>query len=393
MQANLKLPVVLVGAVAVLALGLSLGDIFHGQFYNPLAGRPSQQLSAANLASLNDIYGVLQRHYDGKLDQAKLLDGARSGLVAATGDPYTSYLTAKDAKTLQDDLDGQLSGIGAEIGIKNNFVTVVAPIDETPAARAGLKPQDIIARINDEDTTGMSVDTAVSKIRGEAGTTVKLKLIRGSQPAFDVSITREQITVKSVKWELKPNNVGYIEVSRFGSDTTSLIDQASVDLKAKGARKIVLDLRNNPGGYLEAGVAVASEFLPKGKLVVEQRRGSKSIDKQTAYGGGDLVGLPMIVLVNGGSASAAEIVAGALRDAKAATIYGEKTFGKGSVQEIKPLPGGAEVKVTVAHWYTPAGVNIGREGIKPDIEIKQTPEDYSADRDPQLDAALAKLSQ
>lgn len=371
--------------------GVLVGDFYHGRFYNPLVRRTSQ-LTAANLASLNDIYGLLQRNFDGNIDQSKLLDGARAGLVASAGDPYTVYLSAKEARALSDDLNGQLSGIGAEIGIKNNFVTVVSPIDDTPAARAGLKAQDIIARINDEDTSGMNVETAVGKIRGKAGTDVKLKLVRGNLPPIDVTITRADITVKSVKSEMKPGNIGYIEISRFGPDTSSLVERAASELKSQGAKKVILDLRNNPGGYLESGVAVASQFLPKGKLIVEQRRNGRSIEKQSAYDGGNLIGLPTIVLVNAGSASAAEIVAGALHDNQAASLYGEKTFGKGSVQEIKTLPGGAELKVTVAHWYTPGGININKEGIKPDTEVKQTPEDYNANRDPQLDAAIAQLS-
>jgi carboxyl-terminal processing protease len=312
--------------------------------------------------------------------------------VAAGGDPYTTYMDAKESKALADDLGGKLSGIGAEIGIKNNVLTIIAPIAGTPAEKAGLRAGDMIARINGEDTSNMGVDTAVSKIRGKADTQVTLKIGRAGTPeAFDVTITRANITVPSVTWSMKNGNVAYIKVSRFGDDTTTLIEQAATELKGQGAKKVILDLRNDGGGYLNAGVAVASEFLDPGKLVVEERTGGTSRDKLTATGGAQLGGLPAVVLINGGSASASEIVAGALHDNKAAQLVGEKSFGKGSVQEIKTLPGGAQLKVTVAHWYTPGGVNINKEGIKPDVEVKLTTDDYNAGHDPQLDKALELL--
>lgn len=343
--------------------------------------------------SLNSIYGLMQRNFDGKIDDQKALDGAKAGLVAAGGDPYTAYLDAKSAKALSDSLGGKLSGIGAEIGIKNNILTVIAPIEGTPAAKAGLKTGDLIAKINNEDTTDMTVETAVSKIRGEAGTKVTLKLVRtGTPDPFEVTITRADITVPSVTSSLKNGNVAYIKISRFGTDTADLVDKAAESLKSQGATKVVLDLRSDPGGYLDAGVAVASQFLPEGKTVVSERKdGKQQGSPMVAAKGGKLIGLPAIVLIDEGSASASEIVAGALHDNKAARLVGEKSFGKGSVQEIKNLPDGAQLKVTIAHWYTPGGVNINKEGIKPDVEVKMGNEDFNAGRDPQLDKALELL--
>ena len=381
-------PLVLVAGGLIIAVGaFSAGGTSYGQVSNLLAP-PTKQ---ADFSSLNEVYGLMQRNFDGEIDEAKVIDGAKAGLVAAGGDPYTTYLDAKAAKQLADDLTGKLSGIGAEIGIKNSVLTVISPIADSPAAKAGLKAQDIIARINDEDTTGMSVESAVSKIRGDKDTTVKLKVIRSGEDPKDLTITRAEINVPSVKWSLKNGNVAYIQVTRFGPDTTQLVNQAARELKSQGARKVVLDLRNDPGGYLDAGVDVASEFLPQGKLIVEEKTGGKTKEKLTSKPGADLVGLPTVVLINGGSASASEIVAGALRDNNAAQLVGEKTFGKGSVQEIKNLPGGAQLKVTIAHWYTPKGVNINKEGIKPDVEVKLSTEDYNASRDPQLDKALELL--
>lgn len=383
-----------------LALGLTVFAIAYGSYIfggitggvTPLDARFFKFTHKADFSSLNDVYGLMQRNFDGQIDDTKALNGAKAGLVAAGGDPYTAYLTADEAKSLNDSLTGKLSGIGAEIGLKNNIITVVAPIDDTPASRAGLKAGDIIARINDEDTTNMTVETAVSKIRGPKDTKVILKLIRqGTEEPFDITITRDDITVPSVKWSMKNGNIAYIDVSRFGPDTEKLVDQAASELKSQGATKVILDLRNDPGGYLDAAVGVSSQFLDTGKPVVEEKTGGKSINKLTARQGAKLRGLPTIVLINGGSASASEIVAGALRDNQAAKLVGEKSYGKGSVQEIKNLPDGAQLKVTIAHWFTPAGINIDKEGIKPDVEVKLTTDDYNASRDPQLDKALELL--
>ena len=378
--------VLIVVIIAVVSFGA--GDRLHGYNLNPFAKQPDR----IDASSLNDLYALMQRNFDGTIDTNAALEGARKGLVAAGGDPYTVYMNAEESKSLSDDLSGKLSGIGAEIGIKNNFLTVVAPISGAPAEKAGIRAQDLIAKINGEDTTGMTVDKAVSKIRGKAGTTVKLTILHvGGTETADITITRADINVPSVKWSMKDGGIGYIQVSTFGTDTTELIQRAAGEIKAQGATKVILDLRNDGGGYLDAGVSVAGQFLPEGKIVVSERTDGKTVDTLTSRGGGQLVGLPMVVLINGGSASASEIVAGALHDNGVAKLVGEKTFGKGSVQEIKTLPGGAQLKVTVAHWYTPKGVNINKEGIKPDVEVKLSNEDYNASRDPQLDKALELL--
>ncbi len=379
--------VLLASGLIIAAVSFTAGDFARHTQYDPF----HPVTSAIDFSSLNDIYGLMQRNFDGKITPQAALDGAKKGLVAAGGDPYTVYMDPTESKALSDQLNGKLSGIGAQIGIKNNYLTVIAPIAGSPAEAAGLKPADIIAQINGEVTTGMSVDTAVAKIRGTAGTKVTLKIARGATPLFDVTITRADLTIPSVTWSMKNGNVGYIEISTFGTDTTDLIAKAAADLKNQGAKKIILDLRNDGGGYLDAGVAVASQFLPEGKLIVEERTNGKSTNKLDSQGGGLLVGLPTVVLINGGSASASEIVAGALHDNKAAKLVGEKSFGKGSVQEIKQLDGNAQLKVTIAHWYTPAGININQAGIQPDVTVSLTPEDFSASRDPQLDKALQLL--
>jgi carboxyl-terminal processing protease len=381
----------LVGLLAVVVI--AAGAFYAGNTYTGTITLPGQKPAhQADFSSLNSIYALMQRNFDGKIDDQKALDGAKAGLVAAGGDPYTVYMDAKSAKQLSDDLTGKLSGIGAEIGIKGGILTIIAPLADTPAEKAGLKSGDLIAKINNEDATNMTVDTAVSKIRGKAGTDVTLKIVHaGAQDPTDIKITRADITVPSVKSELKNGNVAYINITRFGPDTIDLVSKAADDLKAKGATKVILDLRNDPGGYLDAGVGVASQFLDSGQLVVEERTNGRSTDKLNSTGTGKFKGMPTVVLINSGSASASEILAGALHDHKVAQLVGEKSFGKGSVQEIKNLPDGAQLKVTIAHWYTPNGVNINKEGIKPDTEVKLTTDDYNANRDPQLDKALEIL--
>jgi carboxyl-terminal processing protease len=346
--------------------------------------------SKADFSSLEEVKSKLKEKFDGQVTDQQLLDGAKAGIAAAAGDPYTVYLDANATKALKDDLSGTLSGIGAEVGIRSSQLIIISPIVDSPAAKAGLRAKDQIGKINDEDTTGMSLDQAVSKIRGPEGTTVKLLIGRDGGQPFEVTITRAVISVESVKSSMKAGNVGYIQVTRFGEDTSAKVIQAASDLTAQGAKKFILDLRNDPGGYLETAVEVAGVWLDR-KVVVEERRGDKVTKSHTSVGRGSLVGVKTIVLINSGSASASEIVAGALQDHQAATLLGEKSYGKGSVQELVTLSDGANLKVTVAHWYTPKGKNINKEGITPDTEIKMTPADLDASRDPQLDKALELL--
>lgn len=347
--------------------------------------------NAQDFSSLNDLQATLERKFDGNVDAAKALDGAKAGLVASLGDPYTTYLTKKQAQELADDLKGNLSGIGAEIGFRNNQLTVIAPIANTPASKAGLQPKDTIVKIDGKDPSGLTLDEAVSKIRGKAGTDVTLTIVRGNAAPTDVKITRADIIVPSVTWK-KQGDIGIITVARFGDDTVDLVKQAASELNAQGTTKYVLDLRNNGGGYLQAAVGVSNVFMDN-KVVVEERKDGKTTDKLSTNSGGALVGKPVVVLINGGSASASEITAGALQDQGIAKLVGEKSFGKGSVQEIIDLAGGAQLKVTVAHWFTPKGRGIDKKGISPDVEVKMTTEDINAGNDPQLDKAKDLLNQ
>ncbi|MDO8507431.1 MAG: S41 family peptidase [bacterium] len=330
--------------------------------------------------------------FDGNLDPQKMLYGAISGMVQSTGDPYTEFFTPDEAKNFENDLSGTFSGIGAEIGIKNDKLTVIAPLPDSPAAKAGLKAGDYIKKINDESTTGMPVDTAVMKIRGQEGTDVKLTISRADKDQ-DYTIKRAKIDVKSVKYSID-NGILKITVSRFDKDTATLIREAEDAGMSQNVRGVVLDLRNNPGGLLDSAIDVSSEFIEKGTVVSEKEEKSGKSTASKASGNGKMTDkgkYPLVVLINKGSASASEIVAGAIHDNGRGQLVGEKSFGKGSVQELENLPDGSELKITVAHWYTPKNININKAGITPDVVVELTDADFNANRDPQMDKALEIL--
>lgn len=386
-------------AIVFFAFGFFVNAYGPKVAVGPNAVNQKNNIDLTKFWKVNDI---LHEKFDGDISAEKQSEGAIAGMVASLGDPYTTYLDEKSNTELSNQLAGKLSGIGIEIGLKNNRLTVVAPIDGTPADKAGLRAGDIIVSINDQDTSSMTVDEAVTKIRGDKGTQVKLGVVHPGSSAQDITITRDDITVPSVSYEIKPNNIGYIKIRTFGNDTASQIENISSEFASKGIKAVVIDVRDNPGGYLDSAVKISSEFLKEGVIVKEKSKHSK--DKTfTASGGGKLTDVAVIILVNGGSASASEILAGALHDNERATLVGEKTFGKGSVQEIVCLANGGltissncksdSLKVTVAHWFTPDGINISKEGIKPDVEVKLSNEDYNANLDPQLVKALEVAAQ
>jgi len=342
-------------------------------------------------AGLNELYTKLTANYDGDLTDAELLEGLKEGLAEATGDPFTEYLSVEDTESFNNDLDGKFEGIGAELGKEGNFVIIVAPLKGAPAAAAGVLPQDIILEIDGEDATGISITEAVNRIRGPKGETVNLTLVREGE-RIETPIVRDTITIDSVEWELLDNSVGYIAISRFGSDTVALARQAAGELTGQGATKIILDMRGNPGGLLDAAVDISNIWLKDGQIILEEKHDGKVVESYKAQGDAILGGVPTVVLVNQGSASASEIVAGALQDNGAATVIGQQSFGKGSVQRLIPLNSGGSLKVTIARWFTPSGINIDKEGITPDTIVELTAEDREADRDPQLDSAIESLT-
>lgn len=386
----LKILTVLILTMTVFGGGVAVGRGDLHLRYLSIA-KTSSGTTSLDYSSVDQLYSLLKADFDGQLDPSKLLDGLKTGLVDAANDPYTAYFNPADAKTFDEELTGSFTGIGAELGTDaNKNIVVVSPLSGYPAEKAGLKPKDIIAAIDGQSTTGLSVDKVVQKIRGAAGTTVKLTISRGTDKPFELSITREQITIPSVKSSVDAG-IGYLKISQFTTDTTKLAQAATADFKAQGVKALILDLRGDPGGYLKTAVEVSSLWLDKGKTVVSERRGGQTLSTDYALGGNILKGMPTVVLINGGSASASEITAGALRDNGVATIVGEKSFGKGSVQQVENLPGGGELKVTIARWFTPAGKNIDKQGIAPDINIVMSDSDANAGKDPQKDRATAIL--
>lgn len=336
---------------------------------------------------LQEIYEKLKKNYDGDVSKEALLDGLKKGAVAAVGDTYTEYMSPTEAKDFNADLDGKFEGIGAELSQESGLIVIVAPIKGTPAEKAGLQPQDIIVEINGESATELTVTEAVKKIRGEKGTEVKLGIVREGEK-LEFAIVRDTIDIASVEWKVE-GDIGTITISKFSSDTTELSRKAAKEFADKGIKKVILDMRGNPGGLLEQAVGVSEIWLEKGSTILDEKRGEEVVQSFKSEKDPIFKDVKTIVLINEGSASASEIVAGALRDNNKATLMGEKSFGKGSVQQLLELSNGGALKVTIARWYTPAGKNIDKEGITPDSEVVRSSDDIKNKRDPQLDAAKA----
>ena len=345
--------------------------------------------SSLDFSSVDEVYAALKENYDGSVDPTKLIDGLKTGLVQAAGDPYTEYFNVDDSKSFNEQLTGSFEGIGAELGMSDKNVDIISPIAGSPAEKAGIRPKDIIIQVDGKSVDGLTIDAVVRLIRGKAGTDVKLVLARDGN-RVEVTITRAQITIPSVKWEER-GTTGILTVSRFSDDTPGLAAQAAAEFKAKGVTGVVLDLRSDPGGLLDSAVKLSSLWLPEGQTVLKEKRAGVVQHTYTALGNPVLNGIKTVVLINEGSASASEITAGALHDDKAASLMGTKSYGKGSVQQVLQLKGGGTLKVTIARWYTPNDKNIDKEGITPETIVNITADDLKAARDPQLDAALAAV--
>lgn len=345
-----------------------------------------------DMTSVQQVYASLKDQFDGKLDAQKLIDGAKKGLVNAAGDQYTVYFTDAEAKDFENNLDGKFSGIGAELDKKDNNLIIQSTLDGSPARKAGLQSGDIIVKVNDQDATKWSIEQAVSAIRGDKGTTVKLSVVH-DQSLKEVSIVRDNIVDPSVKTDIiAGGTIGYMRISRFADDTASLAKSAAADFKQKQVKGVIVDIRADGGGYLTAAQEVSSLWLKQDDVIVQERRDATVVDTLKATGSNLLGGVPTVVLMDSESASASEITAGALHDHGAAKLVGQKTFGKGSVQQLVDITSGGKLKVTIAKWFTPNGVNISKEGIKPDVEVQITSADVTAGRDPQKDKAIELLS-
>jgi len=372
------------------ALGYVAG-VYHYQIeaaIGPVFGYNAHS-GEIDLSSVQQTYNKLAANYDGKLDITKLTQGANRGLVDAVGDTYTMYMSPQEAGEYNDTLAGNIgAGIGAEVGIRNNKITIFRTLADNAAVKAGIMANDIVLEVNDQSTEGWTVVQAVGQIKGEAGTTVKLTILRGSETR-DYTITRQIINNPSVESSIV-NGIGMLKIIRFDTETGSLVRLAAQDYKKQNVKAVILDLRNNGGGYVNAATDVAGLWLD-GKVVVTQRSGSVVKDTLRTGNNALLADIPTVVLVNSSTASASEIVAGALQDYDVAKLVGDNTFGKGSVQELLPLLDGAELKVTIAKWYTPNGKNISDGGIAPDVIISLTQADIDGNIDPQLNAAKTQL--
>jgi carboxyl-terminal processing protease len=341
-----------------------------------------------------EVWNIIDENYVYQpIGQTEMLYGAMIGSVASLGDPHSVFFDPEITQEFTEELQGSFEGIGAEIAIKNDRLTIVAPLPESPAQKAGLRNGDKVYAIDGEDTTGVSLDYAVSKIRGPKDTEVILAVSRdGIEDLEEIKIIRQTIDIDSVLWEMKPGNIAYLELRYFNEDTASDFDQAVFEIVSKNPKGIILDLRNNPGGFLETSILIASEWVEDG-VVVYERASDGKLRKHKAEGIARLKDFKTLVLINEGSASASEIVAGALKDNNLAILMGETTFGKGTVQRMFGLDDGSSIKLTVAEWLTPNENTIEGQGIDPDTVVELTEEDFNNDLDPQLDKALEYFNQ
>ena len=338
-----------------------------------------------DLSSVQKTYQELIANYDGKLDTQKLIYGANRGLVEAAGDPHTAYMDPDETKEFDKSLSGQIGGgIGAEIGLRNNKPTIIKPLENSPAQKAGIKAGEAIVKVNDEASSDWSVEKVVSKIRGEVGTSVKLTLLSDGKTR-EVSVVRQNIVSPAVESEVD-GEIGILKVNRFGDDTVSLSRKYASEFVEKGVKKVILDLRNNPGGTVGAAQGLLGIWLDN-QIAMTERRGSEIVKTLRTTGTPILGNMKTVVLINGNSASASEITAGALREYGKATLVGQKSYGKGSVQIVLGLPGGSQMKVTEARWYTPKGKNIDKTGIEPDVKVDLSSDDVNNNVDPQMDKA------
>jgi carboxyl-terminal processing protease len=363
-----------------------------------LLGSSAKAAASDTYRQLNlfgDVFERVRSDYVDKPDDSKLVEAAINGMLAGL-DPHSSYMDPKSFRDMQVQTRGEFGGLGIEVTMEDGLIKVVAPIDDTPAAKAGILANDIITMLDDEAVQGMTLNQAVDKMRGPVNTKIKLTIVRkGTDKPLVVNITRDIIRVKSVRSHSEGTDVGYIRITQFNEQTTDGLKEAIADLKTQlGADKIkgyILDLRNNPGGLLDQAISVSNAFLNKGEIVSTRGRSSDETQRFNARPGGDLTGgKPLIILINGGSASASEIVAGALQDHKRATLVGTRSFGKGSVQTIIPLgAGNGALRLTTARYYTPSGRSIQAKGIVPDIEVLQdVPDELKTRTDTKGEASL-----
>lgn len=387
----------------IFIIAFLLGVAFHQAILPQLSDKtensPERYSGEKNRPDINfdefwEVWDFVKESYVDaqKVTDEKLYYGALAGIVSSVNDPYSVFLEPELSEEFQDEISGNFQGIGAEIGIRNDQITVISPLPGGPAEKAGLKGGDIIIAIDEADTKDMSLGKAVTLIRGDRGTKVALTIYRrGEDLKRDIIITRDKIALKSVEWSMV-GNIAHLKLKYFNEDTLADFRAAVNEIELKSPQGFILDLRNNPGGLLRTAIEVSSYWVGADEIVViEKRRDGSFVGDSASNVQSILRNIPTVALINRGSASGSEIVAGALQDYKAATLVGEVSFGKGSVQDLKKLPDGSSVKLTIAKWLTPRGREIDEKGILPDIEVALSEEDWNAGRDPQLNKALEVL--
>lgn len=378
---------IIIGALMA-AIGVVVGLNWNSLFgkFAPYLGIGLRSSTSIDWSPLNEVYNKLSSSYNGEIDQKAIIEGAKKGLTDALGDVYTVYMDAEKTSDFYDDLHGKVgSGIGVEMGLRDGYVRVLRTLPDNPARKAGILAGDIIYKVNGEEVYDLSTDEISKKVRGETGTEVTITVVRdGEEKSF--TMKREAINNVSAYVEYD-DKTAIITVTRFDNDTGTMVQGFAKEFKDKGINKVILDLRNNGGGYVTAAQDLLSLWLDGEKYLVQKSKHMGNSESKTSSGKAVLKDMKTIVLVNGSSASASEIVAGALQDYDKATIVGEKTYGKGVVQNLYDLSGGTTLKVTTAEWYTPNDRSINGEGITPDVEVKRSYEDINAMRDPQLDKA------
>lgn len=393
-----KRPVVILSGLLFISFGFSIGYfVGHSSGIRSVVPEGENKvISQGSISKLDevdfknywDIWGFIkEEYYKQPVSDTDLYYGSIKGLVAGLDDPYSVYFDPEETKVFNSNIEGSFEGIGAEIGMKDNKLTIIAPLDNSPAKNSGIMPGDWVVLIDGTETAGKTIQESVNLIRGERGTKVVLSIKREEEvDMMDISVTRDKIVVDSVKWKFTDDNIIHIGISTFNNDTSKLFQQAIQEALEKNVKGIILDLRSNPGGLLTSAIDIASAWVGYEPVVIERAK-----QKATTFKGviaPRLSGIKTVVLVNGGSASASEIISGALQDYGYAKLVGTKTYGKGSVQDYRQLADGSAVKITTAEWYTPKGRGINETGIDPDYNINYSLEQYKNGLDPQKEAAI-----
>lgn len=341
---------------------------------------------------LFEIKKLLESYYYGDIDEDILVEGAIKGLTESLNDPYTVFMNKKEFEEFNTSTTGEYVGVGLMVGVKEEKIVVISVFDESPAEKAGIKPGDVITRVSDTDVSGQDLEKAVSMMKGKEGEEVKITVFREGQGNIETKAIRAKITIDTVEYEMLEGNIGYVRISSFDLKTDEDFVAAVKEMKNKGMKGLILDLRDNPGGLLDTCINISSQFIDKGEVIVTQKYKDGSEDVSKAVKGQSLKDMPLVVLTNDYSASASEILAGVIRDYKVGTLIGTKTFGKGVVQTILDAGEGTGLKVTISKYYTPSGENIDKIGIKPDIEVEYPQElllkEYDRETDPQFQKAL-----